>query len=57
LGAIGGLLTWGIVGVFLGPVIVAVCHQLTIRWLETEAEQAPEDTLETAFTRPKDDGP
>ncbi len=33
LGAIGGLLTWGVVGIFLGPVILAVCYELTIRWI------------------------
>lgn len=36
LGATGGLITWGIVGLFLGPVIVAVCYQLTLRWLHLE---------------------
>lgn len=40
LGAIGGLFTWGIVGIFLGPVIVAVCHQLFLRWLEDERPAA-----------------
>lgn len=34
LGAVGGLITWGIVGLFLGPVIVAVCHQIILRWIE-----------------------
>ena len=50
LGAIGGLITWGIVGLFLGPVIVAVCYQIARRWLqydpkavaEAEAEAQPE---------------
>lgn len=32
LGAVGGLMTWGIVGIFLGPVILAVCYQLALRW-------------------------
>jgi len=38
LGAVGGLLTWGVVGLFLGPVILAVCYQLTLKWLEAEAD-------------------
>ena len=39
LGAIGGFLSWGMVGIFLGPVIVAVCYQLTLSWLKlTQAE-------------------
>ncbi len=43
LGAVGGLLTWGIVGIFLGPVIIAVCHQLVTQWLapvEADDDQA-----------------
>ena len=40
-GAIGGLLAWGVVGIFLGPVILAVCYQLVIRWMESE-EDAPD---------------
>jgi predicted PurR-regulated permease PerM len=43
LGAIGGLLTWGIVGIFVGPVIIAVCHQLLLTWLE-EPKAAEEET-------------
>ena len=33
LGALGGFLTWGIVGLFLGPVVIAVCYQITMLWL------------------------
>lgn len=40
LGAIGGLLTWGIVGIFLGPVIVAVCYQLILRWIGADDVEA-----------------
>jgi predicted PurR-regulated permease PerM len=36
LGALGGLLTWGIVGIFLGPVIVAVSYQIILRWLSDD---------------------
>ena len=36
LGAIGGLVTWGIVGLFLGPVIIAVCYQITLAWLHSD---------------------
>lgn len=42
LGALGGLITWGIVGIFLGPVIVAVCYQLILRWLQEEASVQPD---------------
>lgn len=33
LGAVGGLLVWGIVGIFLGPIILALCYELTLWWL------------------------
>jgi predicted PurR-regulated permease PerM len=42
-GAVGGLLTWGVVGIFLGPVILAVCYQLALRWLDPEARDVAED--------------
>jgi predicted PurR-regulated permease PerM len=38
LGAVGGLLTWGIVGIFVGPVIVGVAYQLVVQWVD-EAER------------------
>jgi predicted PurR-regulated permease PerM len=38
LGALGGLLTWGIVGIFLGPVIVAVSYQILLRWLSDDSD-------------------
>jgi predicted PurR-regulated permease PerM len=44
LGAVGGLMQWGVVGVFLGPVIVAVGYELVLKWLEPET--LPEETLE-----------
>ena len=40
LGAIGGLLVWGIVGIFVGPVLLALCLQLTLWWLD---EDTPTD--------------
>lgn len=39
LGALGGLLTWGIVGLFLGPVVIAVCYQILLLWLRREDGQ------------------
>lgn len=41
LGAVGGLLTWGIVGIFVGPVILGVAYQLVVQWVD-EAERAAE---------------
>lgn len=43
LGAVGGLFQWGVVGVFLGPVIVAVCYELILKWLEPDT--LPNDTI------------
>ena len=42
LGAIGGLLAWGVVGVFLGPVILAVCHRLIVEWTNEQAKAGSE---------------
>ena len=36
LGALGGLMVWGIVGIFLGPVILALCLELILWWLEED---------------------
>lgn len=37
---IGGLVTLGLIGVFLGPVILAVSHTLPGAWIDQSAEQA-----------------
>ena len=36
LGAVGGVLQWGVVGVFLGPVVVAVGYELLLKWIEPD---------------------
>lgn len=33
LGVIGGLLTFGLIGIFIGPVVLAVTYTLTMAWL------------------------
>ena len=38
LGAFVGLLIWGVVGIFLGPVILALCLELVLWWLEDEGD-------------------
>jgi predicted PurR-regulated permease PerM len=38
-GVVGGLLAFGIVGIFVGPVLLAVCHTLLREW--AAAEPAP----------------
>ena len=45
LSALGGLIAWGIVGLFLGPVMVAVCYQIIRSWLQVDAvipDQSPQ---------------
>jgi predicted PurR-regulated permease PerM len=32
MGVIGGALAWGLLGVFLGPTLLAVCHNVLQRW-------------------------
>ncbi len=41
LGALGGLIVWGIVGIFVGPVILAICYQLILTWLGMDTVEAP----------------
>lgn len=36
LGVIGGLMTFGLIGIFLGPVVLAVTYTLTLSWLNQE---------------------
>ena len=34
LGAIGGMLAWGVLGLFVGAVVLAVGYQLALAWFE-----------------------
>ena len=36
LGALGGLAEWGVLGVFLGPVILAVGYEVVMKWIESD---------------------
>ena len=44
-GVIGGLISFGLVGIFLGPVILAVAYTLLDEWVEDGAEMAPPSRL------------
>ncbi len=33
IGVLGGLFAWGLIGVFLGPVILAIAYELVQEWL------------------------
>jgi predicted PurR-regulated permease PerM len=37
-GVIGGLLAFGIIGLFIGPVVLAVAHTLLQAWVSGEGE-------------------
>ena len=42
IGVIGGLLTFGLIGIFIGPVVLAVTYTLLVAWLNESIEiQAP----------------
>ena len=35
---IGGLISFGLIGIFVGPVILAVAEKLLIAWIETDVQ-------------------
>jgi predicted PurR-regulated permease PerM len=39
LGALGGLLAFGLIGVFIGPVLIALLHRLLLAWVEQPASE------------------
>jgi predicted PurR-regulated permease PerM len=39
-GVIGGLLAFGLVGIFVGPLVLAVSYTLTVAWVEQRAAEA-----------------
>jgi len=41
-GVIGGLLSFGLVGIFVGPVILAVAYTLLVAWVDESAPTAPD---------------
>jgi len=46
-GVIGGLLAFGLIGIFVGPVVLAVAHTLLTAWIDRDVEAA-----ETADPQP-----
>jgi predicted PurR-regulated permease PerM len=42
-GVIGGLIAFGLIGIFLGPVVLAVAYTLLLTWLEEDPD--PDDDL------------
>ena len=35
-GVIGGLISFGVIGLFIGPVLLAVCYTLMLAWINEE---------------------
>ena len=48
-GAIGGMITAGIIGLFIGAVILAIWYELFIAWLKLEQEEAAPEAAEEAL--------
>jgi predicted PurR-regulated permease PerM len=43
IGALGGMITNGIIGLFIGPVILAIGYELFNSWVDAPARPAPLD--------------
>jgi predicted PurR-regulated permease PerM len=42
-GVIGGLLAFGLIGIFIGPVVLAVAHKLLTAWMDGDKMDDPSD--------------
>lgn len=40
IGVIGGLITWGVIGIFLGPTLLAIGFNLVKHWMEQETVES-----------------
>ncbi|HEY7922437.1 MAG TPA: AI-2E family transporter YdiK, partial [Vicinamibacteria bacterium] len=41
-GVIGGLIGFGLIGIFVGPVVLAVTYTLLESWIKDDLDQAPQ---------------
>jgi predicted PurR-regulated permease PerM len=49
-GVIGGLMSFGLIGIFLGPTVLGVAYKLLDAWIaEADASEPPPETAEAAF--------
>jgi predicted PurR-regulated permease PerM len=49
-GVIGGMLSFGLIGIFVGPVVLAVTYTLTLAWIEDVlGKDEPEPELQPAL--------
>lgn len=56
VGVIGGLIAFGVVGLFIGPVVLAVTYRLSEAWVEREAP-GPPAAASSPFTEATESGP
>jgi predicted PurR-regulated permease PerM len=42
-GVVGGLIAFGLIGIFVGPVVLAVAHTLLTAWVAEEADEVESD--------------
>jgi predicted PurR-regulated permease PerM len=54
MGVLGGLMTFGFIGVFLGPVILAIGYALLAEWMNPLAQTASEEDAPPAEPGPAD---
>jgi predicted PurR-regulated permease PerM len=48
LGAIGGMLLAGIVGLFIGAIVLALGYEILVAWMETDELNNPRQPAEEA---------
>jgi predicted PurR-regulated permease PerM len=41
IGVIGGTISYGLIGLFLGPIVLAVFYELLVYWVAAEAAPSP----------------
>ena len=44
-GVIGGLLAFGLIGIFVGPVVLAVSYTLLAAWMDDRPDSLPESEV------------
>ena len=40
LGVVGGLLAFGLIGIFIGPIVLAVAYELAMEWIAEDPAPA-----------------
>ncbi len=55
IGVVGGMISAGMVGLFLGPVLLAVAYQVFMDWIgREEIETAGEEAAAESYATPLD---